>query len=125
MEPTMTEEEFVLPEITPQQLADWLKARPELMVLDVREPYEFPRAKLSDERVAYAPLSDLARKNIEGLPENIKADKSAPLVVICHHGNRSAQVTAWLLSMGWESVYNLAGGIDAYARQVDPGIGMY
>ena len=119
------EDEFVLPEITPQQLDDWLKARPELVVLDVREAYEFPRAKLSDERVAYAPLSDLARKNLEGLPEKIRADKAAPLVVICHHGNRSAQVTAWLLSQGWETVYNLAGGIDAYARQVDPGIGTY
>ncbi len=117
--------EFVLPEITPQQLAEWLKSRPELVVLDVREVYELPRAKLSDERVAYAPLSDLARKNLEGLPEKIQADKTAPLVVICHHGSRSAQVTAWLLAQGWKAVYNLAGGIDAYARQVDPGIGRY
>jgi rhodanese-related sulfurtransferase len=117
--------EFVLPEITPQQLAEWLKSRPELVVLDVREVYEFPRAKLSDERVAYAPLSDLARKSLEGLPEKIQADRAAPLVVICHHGNRSAQVTAWLLAQGWTAVYNLAGGIDAYARQVDPGIGRY
>ena len=51
--------------------------------------------------------------------------KLRPLVVICHHGNRSAQVTAWLLDLGWESVYNLSGGIDAYARQVDPAIGLY
>lgn len=119
------DDEFVLPEITPQQLAEWLNARPELKVLDVREPYEFPRAKLNDERVVYAPLSDLARKSLEGLPDNVKTDKAAPLVVICHHGNRSAQVTAWLLTQGWESVYNLAGGIDAYARQVDPAIGTY
>ncbi len=119
------EEEFVLPEITPQQLADWLKSRPELLVLDVREPYEVPRAKLNDERVAYAPLSDLARKNLAGLPEKVKASKTAPLVVMCHHGSRSAQVTAWLRNLGWESVYNLAGGIDAYARQVDPQIGTY
>ncbi len=119
------DEEFVLPEITPKELAEWLKTRPELIVLDVREPYEFPRAKLADERVAYAPLSDLARKNLEGLPAKVKEDKAAPLVVICHHGNRSAQVTAWLLSQGWETVYNLAGGIDAYARQVDPTIGTY
>jgi rhodanese-related sulfurtransferase len=125
MERKMAEEEFVLPEITPQELADWLKTRPELQVLDVREPYEFPRAKLNDERVAYAPLSDLARKQLEGLPEKVKADKAAPLVVICHHGNRSAQVTAWLLDLGWESVYNLAGGIDAYARLVDPQVGRY
>ncbi len=121
----MNDNEFILPEITPQELADWLKTRPELILLDVREPYEFPRAKLADERVAYAPLSDLARKHLEGLPEKVKANKSTPLVVVCHHGNRSAQVTAWLLDLGWETVYNLAGGIDAYARQVDPSIGTY
>ncbi len=88
-------------------------------------PTSSPRAKLADERVEYAPLSDLARKSIEGLPDKVKTDKTTPLVVICHHGNRSAQVTAWLLTQGWESVYNLAGGIDAYARQVDPQIGTY
>src|SRR5512133_3013429 len=109
----MNDDEFVLPEITPGQLAEWMQTRPELIVLDVREPYEFPRAKLTDERVAYAPLSDLARKSLEGLPEKVKADKTTPLVVICHHGNRSAQVTAWLIDQGWESVFNLAGGIDA------------
>ena len=118
-------DEYILPEITPLELAEWLNTRPELTLLDVREPYEFPRAKLADERVAYAPLSDLARKSIEGLPEKVKADKTTPLVVICHHGNRSAQVTAWLLTLGWETVYNLAGGIDAYARQVDPAVGTY
>ncbi len=119
------EEELRIPEITPQELSTWLQSRVDLIVLDVREPYEFPRAKLNDERVAYAPLSELARKAQEGLPARVKADKSTTLVVICHHGNRSAQVTAWLLDLGWQSVYNLTGGIDAYARQVDPQIGLY
>jgi rhodanese-related sulfurtransferase len=114
-----------LPEVTPPQLAEWLQNRPELILLDVREPYEFPRARLNDNRVAYAPLSDLARKHLDGLPEKVKADKTAPVVVFCHHGARSAQVTAWLLDLGWVSVYNLAGGIDAYARTVDPEVGLY
>jgi rhodanese-related sulfurtransferase len=118
-------EEFILPEVTSKELAEWLLIRPELHILDVREPYELPRARFPNERVAYAPLSDLARKHLEGLPEQIKANKSAPLVVVCHHGIRSAQVTAWLLDLGWESVHNLAGGIDAYAREVDPSIGLY
>ena len=120
-----TEEKRALPEITPQELAEWLREGKQFILLDVREPYEFPRASLQDERVVRAPLSDLARKNLDGLPERVKEDKSAPLVVLCHHGNRSAQVTAWLLDLGWESVYNLAGGIDAYARTVDPQVGVY
>lgn len=122
----MSEEaEFVLPEITPKELSEWLTTHPELIVLDVREPYEFPRAKIDDPRVVYAPLSELARKHLAGLPEKVKTEKDTPVVVICHHGNRSAQVTAWLLDMGWPDVYNLAGGIDAYARVVDPQVGTY
>lgn len=120
-----SQEEFILPEITPQDLAGWLTSRPDLLVLDVREPYEVPRAKLNDERVLYAPLSELARKSSAALPDRIKDDKAATLVVLCHHGNRSAQVATWLLNMGWQSVYNLTGGIDAYARQVDNSIGLY
>jgi rhodanese-related sulfurtransferase len=114
-----------IPEISVMELAAWMKERPDLVLLDVREPYEFPRAKLNDERVLHAPLSDLARKHLEGLPEKVKEDRAATLVVFCHHGFRSAQVTAWLLDQGWTSVFNLSGGIDAYARQVDPGVGLY
>ncbi len=121
----MSEEEQEIPEVTPQELSEWLKTRPELILLDVREPYEFPRASLKDERVVKAPLSDLARKSFEALPETVRSQKDKPLVVICHHGNRSALVTAWLLNEGWQSVHNLAGGIDAYARKVDPEVGLY
>ena len=122
----MSENETLsLPEVTPRELAVWMQQRPDLILLDVREPYAFPRAKLNDGRVVHAPLSDLARKHLEGLPEQVKADPAATLVVFCHHGIRSAQVTAWLLSEGWSAVYNLSGGIDAYARQVDPGVGLY
>lgn len=123
--PMSENENIPLPEITAHELAEWMKQRPDLMILDVREPYEFPRAQLKDDRVIHAPLSDLARKHLEGLPEKVKADPSATLVVLCHHGFRSAQVTAWLLSLGWSSVYNMSGGIDAYARLVDPGVGLY
>lgn len=118
-------QETALPEITPAQLAEWMQERSNLILLDVREPYEFPRAKIDDARVVYAPLSELARKHLEGLPEKAKVDRSAPMVVFCHHGSRSAQVTGWLLSLGWGEVFNLAGGIDAYARQVDQKVGRY
>lgn len=121
----MSEEDTNIPEINVLEFRSWLDQQPGLLVLDVREPYEFPRAKLEDERVVYSPLSELVRKGAEALPETVKANRGANIVVICHHGNRSAQVTAWLLDLGWESVYNLAGGIDAYARQVDSNIGLY
>ncbi len=113
-----------LPEISPFELAEWLKNQPDLVVLDVREPYEFGRARLQDPRVVYAPLSELARKYLDALPDAAQ-DKTASVAVICHHGSRSAQVTAWLLDQGWQHVVNVSGGIDAYARQVDPAVGLY
>lgn len=119
------QQEPTLPEVTPQQLAEWIQSQPELRLLDVREPYELPRARISDPRVLTAPLSELARKSVEALPETLKSDRATPVVIFCHYGSRSAQVASWLLDLGWQNVYNLSGGIDAYARTVDPAIGVY
>ncbi len=119
-----TSPEFTVPEITPRELARRMQAEPGLILLDVREPYEVVRAKLADPRVVYAPLSELARKQMEALPAAIQ-DRAAPLVIFCHVGQRSAQVTLWLLDLGWRNVVSLAGGIDAYARMVDPTIRTY
>jgi len=52
-------------------------------------------------------------------------DKNAEIVVFCHKGVRSAQVTMWLKQQGWTNVLSMAGGIDAWAKQVDPDGGMY
>jgi rhodanese-related sulfurtransferase len=46
-------------------------------------------------------------------------------VCICHHGGRSAQVAYWLARQGFAEVYNLTGGVDAWARQVDRGMATY
>ena len=70
-----------------------------------------------------APLSELAalRQCVAAPARN----KEAEIVVLCHHGVRSAQVTAWLLQEGWKNVKSMAGGIAAYAEQVDPSVGAY
>jgi rhodanese-related sulfurtransferase len=47
------------------------------------------------------------------------------LAVICHHGGRSAQATAWLRNQGFDLATNVAGGIDAWARNVDPTLSRY
>ncbi|MFN2127787.1 MAG: rhodanese-like domain-containing protein [Anaerolineales bacterium] len=46
-------------------------------------------------------------------------------MVICHHGVRSAQLTAWLRSQGWDNIYSMDGGLAAFAREIDPSIGTY
>jgi rhodanese-related sulfurtransferase len=58
------------------------------------------------------------------LPESAKT-QDATIYVICHHGSRSMQVTAWLAQQGWTNIFNVQGGIDAYARMVDSSVGVY
>jgi rhodanese-related sulfurtransferase len=85
-------------------------------VLDVREPWELEIASL--EGALSIPLAELPRRAAE-LP------RDRPLAVMCHHGGRSAQATAWLRNQGFDRATNVAGGIDAWARTVDPTLSRY
>ena len=112
------------PGISPTDLFDRLQAGEALLLLDVREPYEWTRAFLNLPGLLTAPLSELAARGVEALPDAAR-DRQAVMVVFCHVGERSRMVTAWLRTQGWSGVLNLEGGIDAYARQVDPRVGVY
>jgi rhodanese-related sulfurtransferase len=120
----MSDEAYVLPEISAGELAAWIKTKPELVILDVREANETAYAALPDRRVTYVPLSLLARYGQQALPPELSPQ--CEMVVLCHLGARSAQVTYWLQTqLGFTQVYNLRGGIDAFAREVDPTIHLY
>ena len=67
------------------------------------------------------PLMSHAADKAEPGPQ----DKDAPIVAFCHHGGRSAQVTAWLRQQGWTNVVNMTGGIHAWAQSIDPAVGTY
>lgn len=112
------------PEVSVQETAAKLAAKEDVIILDVRERNEIERVALPSEQVIILPLSQLARQGAEALPEELR-DPSREVIVMCHHGVRSAQVTTWLRHQGWTAVRSLAGGIDAYAREVDPSIGTY
>lgn len=114
---------YGVPGLSVQEVAQKRSDSEEFILLDVREPYELTYANLGSE-VLLAPLSALAQQGPQALPEEV-LNKDVEIVVLCHHGNRSAQVTAWLRQQGWSNVYNMDGGIDAYAAQVDPTIGRY
>lgn len=90
------------------------------VVLDVREPWETALCTIADSMVI--PMDRLASGLASGL-ETLPNDR--PIVVVCHHGMRSAQVAHWLSVKGFDPVYNLAGGIDAWAREVDPSMRRY
>lgn len=115
---------YGVPGVTPQELNNMLINKKNFILLDVREPYELDKAKISDTRVKQLPLSLLARDQLKAIPETIQK-KDTHIVVMCHHGVRSAQVAAWLLSQGWTNVLNLDGGIDAFAKTIDHSIGLY
>jgi rhodanese-related sulfurtransferase len=115
---------YGVPGLSVQELAQKRDNDEDFILLDVREPNELLYAHLGDS-VLTAPLSELAQRGPEALPGAVLADKEAEIVVMCHHGNRSAQVTAWLHQQGWTNVFNMDGGIDAYAIAVDPAIGRY
>ena len=89
-------------------------------LLDVREPWEVAVAalRLDDIATLHIPLSEVPERLAE-------LDPSQPIVCICHHGVRSRQVVAFLERQGFESVYNLAGGIDAWSALVDPTVPRY
>ena len=89
-------------------------ARP--LLLDIREAWEWQLARIDGSR--HLPMGEIPAR-IDDL------DKSHPTVVICHHGTRSLQVVAFLERHGFENLHNLQGGIDAWARQVDPRVALY
>lgn len=114
---------FELPEVTAAELAELLQQDPPVCVLDVREDWEIELASLGD-AATVVPLSRLSAEGLEALPTSLR-DKTRPIVVMCHHGVRSAQVTWWLIQNGYTNVRNLTGGIDEFAEQVDRSVGSY
>jgi rhodanese-related sulfurtransferase len=89
---------------------------PAPVLLDVREGWELETASI--EGALHIPMGQIAQR-AGGL------DRGAEMVVLCHHGARSAQVVQFLGRLGFENVYNLTGGIDAWSLEVDPDVPRY
>jgi rhodanese-related sulfurtransferase len=103
-------------EMTAEDLAAWRQAAAPHSVLDVREPWETDTCRIDGSLLL--PLGTLPQ-SLDRLPQD------RPLVVVCHHEMRSMQAVMWLRSQGFENAVNLRGGIDAWARQVEPRMGTY
>ncbi|MFO7586140.1 MAG: rhodanese-like domain-containing protein [Anaerolineales bacterium] len=111
-------------EISVQELAEKLKGQDVFYLLDVRETWELDLASLDNPRLVAVPMSQMAHAREDAFPLELR-DHEAEIVVMCHHGVRSLQVTQWMRSLGWNHVLSLAGGIEAYANQIDPSVGLY
>ena len=104
--------------IQPTELAAWLadERREKPLLLDVREPWEYERARIPGARLV--PMREIPARLGE-------IDAGKDVIAICHHGSRSAQVALFLEKNGYGKVHNLVGGVDAWSRTVDPAVPTY
>ena len=103
-------------EITPGELKQWRDRGRDVFVLDVREPHEYQICALPDTMLI--PLGDLPQRWRE-------LDSHRPTVVHCRSGARSAKAVRFLQQQGFEKIWNLKGGILAWADEVDPDVPKY
>lgn len=86
--------------------------------LDCREKNEFDNVHIAG--TTLMPMSELSQRVAE-----LEAHKQHEIVVHCHHGGRSMRVTQWLRQQGFEKVQSMAGGIDTWALEIEPGMARY
>ncbi len=107
-------------EISPEELRDWMKQPGERLfrLIDVREEDEFAICHL--DHAELIPLSSFAEQSQLRFQHH-----DEPIVIYCHHGMRSSNAADYLRSTGCKKVYNLTGGIDAWADLVEPEMRRY
>ena len=103
-------------EISVAQLRARLDVEPAPLLLDVREPWEVALCAIEGSR-------NLPMRQVPDALDTLEPDRET--VCICHHGARSLQVALFLEQAGFKSVINLSGGIDAWAREIDPDMTTY
>ena len=105
-------------EISARDVAARLKSGESgLVLLDVREPWEFATAQIAGSTPM--PMGEIPSRVFQEL------DPEAHIVTVCHGGVRSLNVALWLRNQGFEKVQSLSGGIDAWSQQVDPAVPRY
>jgi sulfur-carrier protein adenylyltransferase/sulfurtransferase len=103
-------------EITVQELKAMMDSKADFQLIDVREPHEYELCNLGGELIPQAEV-----------PHNIdKISKTKQVVMQCRSGGRSGSMVAWLeKNHGFTNLYNLKGGILAWADQIDPSVPKY
>ena len=104
-------------EVSAGQVQSMRKRGDQFTLLDVREPWEIEKASI--ENSINIPMGDVPSRAHQEL------DPDEHIIVLCHHGVRSLSVTNWLRQQGFGKVQSVRGGIDGWARTVDPKIPLY
>ncbi len=109
---------MALPEISVAELQRLRASAQPPRLIDVREPDEWEIARIDGAELL--PLSQWP-----AIVATQLTDPQEPLLVLCHHGGRSARATDFLLRQGFSNVTNVAGGIDAWSGEIDPAVPRY
>ena len=104
-------------EVDPESVQKMSERGNSFTLLDVREPWEFETSRIDGAKLM--PMGDVPSRAHQEL------DPEDHIVVYCHHGVRSMNVTAWLRQQGFEKAQSMAGGIDAWSRRIDPKVPVY
>ena len=104
-------------EISVDQLRDLLASPNPPLLLDVREQWEYDTAHINGAKLM--PMGDIPGRAHQEL------DEEENILVLCHHGARSLNVTVWLRQQGFEKAQSVSGGIDAWSRAIDPTVPRY
>jgi sulfur-carrier protein adenylyltransferase/sulfurtransferase len=104
-------------EMKVDELKKKLDAKEDLFVLDVREPHEYELSNIGAELI---PLDQLS-----GRMDEIEQHKHKEVIIMCRSGGRSARACQVLQREGFENVKNLTGGINAWAKEIDPTLPVY
>jgi rhodanese-related sulfurtransferase len=108
---------MVDPEISVEEYARQRLQANAPLLLDVREPWEVDAASIPG--ATLMPMGDVPSRAHQEL------DPDQPIVVLCHHGQRSLSVTMWLRNQDFTHVQSLAGGIEYWSRAIDPSVPHY
>ena len=100
------------------QAREWLESKTPVLVLDVREGWEYDLGHIAGAKLA--PLSTLP-----AALQSLGLASDQPVLTYCHHGLRSVKAAEFLQAHGMANVASMDGGIDAWAQQVDPSVGRY
>jgi len=105
-------------EVTPRQVKAMRDANEDFILIDCRTLPEYELCRI--EGAQHMPLQEVMQH-----ADDLEDERDKRVIIHCHHGMRSLQMTAILREMGFSDVFSMAGGIDIWSIDIDPSVPRY